>query len=70
MGLYDNQVSYVNEDNITYISVPAFGAENTVGNADIQQQGMGMYVEVYNDEILIRMRNFAEHKWMDIEYCI
>ena len=70
MGLYDNQVSYINEDNITYISVPAFGADNTVGDADIQQQGMGMYVEVYDDEILIRIRNFAEHKWMDIEYTI
>ncbi len=70
MGLYDNQVSYINEGNITYINVPAFGADNTDGDADIQQQGMGMYVEVYNDEILIRMRNFAEHKWMDIEHSI
>lgn len=70
MGLFDNQVSYINEDNITYISVPAFGADNTVGDADIQEQGMGMYVEVYEDEVLIRMRNFAEHKWMDIEYTI
>lgn len=70
MGLYDNQVSFVNEDNVTYINVPAFGADNTDGDADIQQQGMGMYVEVYNDEILIRMRNFAEHKWMDIEHSI
>ncbi len=70
MGLYDNQVSYVNEDNITYISVPAFGADNTVGDADIQDKGMGLYVEVYENEILIRIRNFAEHKWMEIEYTI
>ncbi len=70
MGLYDNQVSYINEDNITYISVPAFGADNTVGDADIQDKGMGIYVEVYEDEVLVRMRNFAEHKWMDIEHSI
>ena len=70
MGLYDNQVSYINEDNTTYISVPAFGADNTVGDADIQEQGIGMYVEVYENEVLIRVRNFAEHKWMNIEYTI
>ncbi|MBQ4644157.1 MAG: metallophosphoesterase [Clostridia bacterium] len=70
MGLYDNQVSYVNEDNITYISVPAFGADNTIGDADIQDKGMGMYVEVYENEIVVRVRNFAEHKWMGIEHSI
>lgn len=70
MGLYDNQVSYVNEDNITYISVPAFGADNNVGDADIQDKGMGLYVEVYENEVLISVRNFAEHKWMDIEHGI
>lgn len=70
MGIYDNQVSYINEDNITYISVPAFGAINNVGDADIQNNGMGLYVEVYENEIIIRVRNFAEHKWMDIEHII
>ena len=70
MGLYDNQVSYINEDNITYISVPAFGADNNVGDADIQDKGMGLYVEVYEDEVLVRVRNFAKHQWMDIEHSI
>ena len=70
MGFYDNKLSYVNEDNITYISVPAFGADNNVGNADIQDRGMGLYVEVYESEILVRVRNYAEHKWMEIEYII
>lgn len=70
MGLYDNQVSYINEDNITYISVPAFGADNNVGDADIQDDGMGLYVEVYENEVIIRVRNFAEHKWMNIEHKI
>ncbi|MBQ4573227.1 MAG: metallophosphoesterase [Clostridia bacterium] len=70
MGLYDNQVSYANEDNITYISVPAFGADNTIGDADIQDKGMGMYVEVYENEIVVRVRNFTEHKWMDVEHSI
>ncbi len=70
MGLYDNRISYINEDNITYINVPAFGADNTVVNADIQDKGMGMYVEVYENEVIVRVRNFAEHKWMDIEHVI
>ncbi len=70
MGLYDNQVSYIDEDNITYISVPAFGADNNVGDADIQDKGMGLYVEVYKNEILVRMRNLAHHEWMDIELSI
>lgn len=70
MGLNDNEVSYVNEENITYISVPAFGADNNVGNADIQDKGMGLYVEVYEDEVLVRMRNYVEHEWMDIEYTV
>ena len=70
MGLNDNEVSYVNEENITYISVPAFGADNNVGNADIQDKGMGLYVEAYEDEILVRMRNYVEHEWMDIEYTV
>ena len=70
MGLYDNQVSYINEDNITYINVPAFGADNTDGDADIQEQGMGMYVEVYENKVIVRVRNFAEHKWMDIEHTV
>ena len=70
MGLYDNKVSHVNEGNVTYVSVPAFGADNNVGNADIQDKGMGLYVEVYGNEILIRMRNYVEHEWMDIELSI
>ncbi len=70
MGLYNNELSYVNEKNITYISVPAFGADNNVGNADNQDKGMGLYVEVYDGEILIRMRNYVEHEWMDIELSI
>ncbi len=70
MGLYDNQVSYVNEEHITYISVPSFGSDNNVGDAHIQDTGMGMYVEVYEDKVIVRIRNFAEHKWMDIEHSI
>jgi 3',5'-cyclic AMP phosphodiesterase CpdA len=70
MGLYNNELSYINEDNITYISVPAFGADNKVGNADIQDKGMGLYVEAYEDEIIVRMRNYVEHEWMDIELSI
>ncbi len=70
MGLYDNQVSYVSEDHITYISLPSFGSDNNIGDAPIQDKGMGMYVEVYDDKVVVRIRNFAEHKWMNIEHTI
>ena len=70
MGLNNNKVSSIKEGNITYVNVPAFGADNNITDADIQNQGMGMYVEVYEDEILIRVRNYADHEWMEIEHSI
>ena len=68
MGLYNDHREVIYEDNITFINVPSFGSENTDGDADIQDTGMGHLVEVYENEIVIRVRNFAEHKWIDVEY--
>lgn len=68
MGIFNDGSGVVEDGNITFINVPAFGADNDDGDADIQEQGMGFLVEVYEDEVIIRVRNFAEHKWMDIEY--
>lgn len=68
MGLYEDKREVVTDGNITFVNVPAFGADNDDGDADIQEQGMGFQVEVYEDEVIVRVRNFAEHKWMEIEY--
>ncbi len=68
MGLYEDKREVVTDGNITFVNVPAFGADNDVGEADIQDKGMGVTVEAYENEVIIRVRNFAEHKWMDVEY--
>lgn len=68
MGLYEDKREVVTDGNITFVNVPAFGADNDDGDADIQEQGMGFQVDVYESEVIVRVRNFAEHKWMEIEY--
>ncbi len=70
LGLYNDKREVVYDDNVTFINVPSFGSENTDGDADIQQTGMGLRVEVYENEILIRVRDFANHEWKDIEYIV
>lgn len=68
MGLYEDKREVVYDENITFINVPGFGVDNDVGDAQIQQNGMGHQVEVYENEVVIRVRDFAQHQWMDIEY--
>lgn len=68
MGLYDDKREVVYDDNITFINVPGFGVDNDVGDADNQQNGMGHQVEVYEDNVIIRVRDFAKHEWKDVEY--
>lgn len=68
MGLYEDKREVVTDGNITFVNVPAFGADNDVGEADIQDKGMGVTVEAYENEVIVRVRNFSEHKWMDVEY--
>lgn len=68
MGFYDDKREVIFNDNVTFINVAGFGVDNGVGDADIQHNGTGLQVEVYENEILIRVRNFAKHEWMDIEY--
>lgn len=68
MGVFDNDYGIKEDDEITYINVPSFGSENDVGDADIQNTGMGMQVEVYDTELVVRVRNFVEHEWTDYEY--
>lgn len=68
MGFYEDKREVVYDDNVTFINVAGFGVDNTDGDADIQHSGTGQQVEVYDDEIVIRVRDFAKHEWKNIEY--
>ena len=70
MGFYDDKREVVCDDNVTFINVAGFGVDNDVGEAQNQQNGTGQQVEVYKDEIIIRVRDFAKHEWLDVEYKI
>ena len=68
MGIFENDYGIKEDDKITYINVPSFGSENEDGDADIQDTGMGMQVEVYDTELVVRVRNLVKHEWTDYEY--
>lgn len=68
MGVFEGDGGYKEEGLITYINVPSFGSENTNGDADAQETGLGLQVEVYENELVVRVRNFVQHEWTDYEY--
>ncbi len=68
MGIFEDGYGVAEEGNITYINIPSFGSENTDGDADVQNTGMGLQTEVYADEVVVRVRNFAAHEWTKYEY--
>lgn len=68
MGIYENGYGVKEDGNIIYINVPSFGSENTDGEAEVQNTGLGLQVEVYENEVLVRVRNFVEHEWTRYEY--
>lgn len=68
MGVYEDGYGIAEEGKITYINVPSFGSENTDGDADVQNTGMGLQTEVYADEVVVRVRDFAAHEWTKYEY--
>lgn len=45
---------------VTYVSLPTFGIVNMYG---LLQAGTGMQMEVYEDEIIFRPRNFITNQW-------
>ena len=65
MGVFENEYHIAEDKNITFLSLPAFGADNSDGDATIQDVGMGYQVEVYKDSVYVAVRNFAEHKWVE-----
>lgn len=68
MGIYENGYGIKENGKITYINVPSFGCENTDGDAEVQNTGLGLQVEVYETEVLVRVRNFVSHEWTRYEY--
>jgi len=68
MGVFENNYGIKEDGKITYINVPSFGSENDDGDADVQDTGMGMQVEVYDTYLVVRIRNFVTHQWTDYEY--
>lgn len=68
MGLFENGYGIKEDGQITYINVPSFGSDNTDGDADVQDTGLGLQVEVYENEVVVRVRNFVQHEWTDYEY--
>lgn len=68
MGVYEDGYGIAEEGKVTYINVPSFGSENTDGDADVQNTGMGLQTEVYADEVVVRVRDFAAHEWTKYEY--
>ncbi len=68
MGIFEDGYGVKEDGKITYINVPSFGSENTDGDADVQDTGLGLQVEVYESELVVRVRNFVKHEWTDYEY--
>lgn len=63
MGVYENGNGLATEGNVTYINVPGFGEECNYG--DLIDAGMGWQMEVYDTEVVLRLRNFATSEWVE-----
>lgn len=68
MGIYENDYGIKDDGKITYINIPSFGSVNDDGDADVQDTGLGLQVEVYDAEIAVKIRDFVNHEWTDFEY--
>ena len=63
MGVYEDGNGIAQEGNVTYINVPGFGEVNLYG--DLLDLGIGWQVEVYDEKLVLRLRNFTESKWVE-----
>lgn len=68
MGIFENGKGIKEDGKITYINVPSFGSENGGGNADVQETGLGLQAEVYDKELVVRVRSLVKHEWTEFEY--
>ncbi len=63
-GVYENSLEVLNEENGVYsINLPAYGRENDYG--EFLQDGLGTYVEVYDDEVIFTARDFKAGKSLE-----
>ncbi len=51
------------ENGVTYVNLPTYGIVNRYG---IPWNGMGFQMEVYDDEVLFRARNYGSSKWYPV----
>lgn len=70
MGMSQNDYQIQNDGELTYINVPAFGAINNDWGDEtaLTEAGMGYNVQVYEDKVVVRTRNYVKHEWTDFEY--
>jgi hypothetical protein len=62
-GVIDEKFGLANVETVngvTYISLPTYGLVNSFGDPVF---GTGMQLEVYDDEVIIRPRNFITNAW-------
>jgi hypothetical protein len=58
-GLSANSIT--NNGTVYFVDTPSFGKMNS---GDYSKTGTGFHVELYDDGILFRARNFTEGKWV------
>lgn len=64
-GISDDSVQTTN--NVTYINLPATGNPGNYypANEDCGKDGIGMQMEVYEDHVVLRFRNYITGQWLD-----
>lgn len=55
--------TFEKDDNLTLINLPSLACGNHHG--DINDLGMGLQLEAYDDKIVLRPRSFLKHKWIN-----
>ena len=61
---FDSRPTYVT-GNITMVDLPCFTGESGTGGGQLTGKGYGYQVEVYEDTVLLRGRNFMNGEWAE-----
>lgn len=59
-----NEGSVYSENNVTYINLPTSGNSNYDSEGINEEYGNGLFMEVYEDKIELRFRNFIKNEWI------
>lgn len=64
-GVSDDSVQTTS--NVTYINLPATGNPGNYypANEDCGKDGIGVHMEVYEDQVVLRFRNYITGQWID-----